>query len=68
MRTLTRPQDIFEFISDCAGEQRGIDEASALLVVTRVISALEHVHMLGYAHRGRSRNATTLPANTSTDR
>ena len=45
-------QDAFEFISECAGEVGGVEEACALQVATPIISALEHVHALGFAHCG----------------
>ena len=41
-----------EFISECAGEVHGVEETCALQVVTPIISALEHVHALGFAHCG----------------
>ena len=56
-------QDAFEFIAECGGEAGApIDEASALQVAIPVISALAHVHALGYAHRGKSRRESCFPS------
>ena len=56
-------QDAFEFIAECGGEAGApIDEASALQVVIPVISALAHVHALGYAHRGKSHMESCSPS------
>ena len=45
------PQDAFQLISECAGEVNGLEQTTALQVVAPIISALAHMHALGYAHR-----------------
>mmetsp|Transcript_42523 Transcript_42523/g.113480 ORF Transcript_42523/g.113480 Transcript_42523/m.113480 type:complete len:159 (-) Transcript_42523:960-1436(-) len=55
-------KDAYGLISECGGEVSGIDEVSALQVVIPIISALEHVHRLGFAHRGESGTESRFPS------
>jgi len=44
-------KDVFELISEAAGEKCGLHETTALEIVTPVISALAHLNEMGFAHR-----------------
>merc|ERR1711908_81715 len=44
-------RDVFEFISEVAGEEHGVNEDASVRVVAPIVSAIAHLHRCGYAHR-----------------